>query len=104
VSTSSADADLRRAVTLTATVAAASGTTAPALGSVQFYVTNKARARRSVRRNHGYDQPYQCGLHVVTTARLQAGSGNAIRGVHGWYGLQRQHGTNSVSETVTPVT
>ena len=106
VSTSSSTPTYGAPVTLTATVAAASGTAAPALGSVQFFVTNNGTQTSLGTATTDTTSGTNAVFTLVTSnTALQAGQSNAVSAVYtAGTGFSASTSTNSVSETVTPVT
>ena len=107
VSTSSQMSVYGTPVTLTATVAAASGTAAPSLGSVQFSVTNNGTTTPL---GAAVSSDTTSGTNAVFTlvtggTAFQAGNTNAISVVYApGSGFTGSTSTNLVAETVAPKT
>jgi hypothetical protein len=105
VSTSNATPVYGTPVTLTATVAPASGTTVPTLGSVSFYVNGNTLlgAGTSAGSDANHDALF---TYVTGPGQLQvAGAPQAILAAYtGGSGFSSSTSTNNVTETVSPAT
>jgi hypothetical protein len=106
VSTTNATPAYGTPVTLTATVAPASGTTVPTAGSVTFFINGTTSLGTGT--STGSDANHDALFTYVTTARQLQVAGGAAQPVTATYtagtGFTGSTSTNSVTETVSPAT